>query len=61
MIGIVGWELGGDDDGVGGMWVVYYMEEDGWLVGMKVEKEEVMEYEEGGGLDCVELGLECGF
>ena len=46
IIPIVRWQLRGDDDGLAPMSVLYYIEQDGSFLGIKVHKEEVIQYEQ---------------
>ena len=55
IIPIVRWQLRGDDDGLAPMSVLYYIEQDGSFRGIKVHKEEVIQYEQRAPFDSLEF------
>ncbi len=58
---IVRWQLRGDDDGLAPMSVLYYIEQDGSFLGIKVHKEEVIQYEQRAPFDSLEFRFQCAF
>ena len=61
IIPIVRWQLRGDDDGLAPMSVLYYIEQDGSFLGIKVHKEEVIQYEQRAPFDSLEFRFQCAF
>ena len=61
IIPIVRWQLRGDDDGLAPMSVLYYIEQDGAFLGIKVHKEEVIQYEQRAPFDSLEFRFQCAF
>ncbi len=61
IIPIVRWQLRGDDDGLAPMSVLYYIEQDGSFFGIKVHKEEVIQYEQRAPFDSLEFRFQCAF
>ena len=51
----------GDDDGLAPMSVLYYIEQDGSFLGIKVHKEEVIQYEQRAPFDSLEFRFQCAF
>lgn len=61
VIPIVRRQLRGDDDGLAAMPVLYYIEQDGPFLGIKVHKEDVIQYEQCAPLDSLEFRFQRTF